>query len=699
MQRVRTVVNTRTSGIQVIQCLRHSYAIWKHIACNKLNFTEEAAWAYFETCLIMSCPKMEYLMELESSLARISDLAEKESTRLQQSVDLYTFAIFLYATQINKLSLRSSAASVSGEWPGSPTKSLDVLTTSTAVRRFKNTSEQYQLQFITDYLVEILELLADSEPPGSSSSPISNGDKSIHFCALDALSFLFEGTVDRMSSIKSLRDILFDPLCISHVGYDKLAKTFSMRCLHSWIRANVCQCPFSVESCILNGTHIHWGKVSNITASLSTQPSKRRQKIATNVHQLPPSTGFRGNKIVAAEMLHKQFIARGSRLLKYATVRLHRATSSSIYLLAPLRCVALDQCRNSTIVLGPIESTLTLTDCEDCLIIAAARRVVVWASRRCTLHLLCATRPLLLQPPPITTSTVAVGTSAPHSCPPSPLSGVSRAQNGPGNEDIVFAPFHTTYPELRHHLDKAALNPAVNLWGKPLLFVFLALATPAVIQKCFNPYDKVSAGNDFWRSGPNHYQSNGIWGLLPPDNFFPFNIPLAPLTTNEEGRAVIQYADGGSVTSSTVNMRLKQKACDVCRGVIVDCDRGGDGSNGDFDMSGEDFDTPVKGATLLVPLPPVYAEAVNKRRAAYETWQQTIQRTNLTEDESVYLAKCIETQFQTWLVESGLLEELKVLDSASNASKVRQFRRSEVSEGGANYTTTPSSFPHFLHYH
>ena len=59
-------------------------------------------------------------------------------------------------------------------------------------------------------------------------------DKYIPTHALDALSFIFEGTIDRMryhffkiysylfSSIKSLRDVLLDPLCISNVGYDKV---------------------------------------------------------------------------------------------------------------------------------------------------------------------------------------------------------------------------------------------------------------------------------------------------------------------------------------------------------------------------------------------------------------------------------------------------------------------------------------------
>lgn len=69
-----------------------------------------------------------------------------------------------------------------------------------------------------------------------------------------------------------------------------------MRCLYSWIRANLCQCPFSVESCLLNGARIQWGMAENrSTTSANPSPkSYRRPRIVTNVQQLPPSTGFRG---------------------------------------------------------------------------------------------------------------------------------------------------------------------------------------------------------------------------------------------------------------------------------------------------------------------------------------------------------------------------------------------------------------------
>ncbi|VDO11557.1 unnamed protein product [Rodentolepis nana] len=559
---------------------------------------------YFETCLVMCSQKMEHVMNMETVLAQMVNSTERENARLQQSVDLYTFAIFLYINQICKVSLRSSAASVSGEWPGSPSKCSDFLPRS-ATKIFKNTSEQHQLKFVTEYILDILEILSD--PNDSPNSPA--GDKSLPLSALDALSFLFEGTVDRLSTIKPLRDILLDPLCITHVGYDKSKKTFSMRCLYSWMRANLCQYPFSVESCLLNGTPIQWGYVSS-----SSSNSPRRPRIVTNVQQLPPSTGFRGNKLVVAEILHKQFIACASRFLKNSTVEIRRATSSFIYLLVPLRCVALDRCRNSTIVLGPVESTLTITDCEDCVIIAPTRRVVIWASRRLTLHLLCPTRPLLLQT--ATASSLPSATAIdPHSCPPSPLSGLTRRRNPLSNEDIVFAPFHTNYPELRHHLDKAFLDCNVNYWDKPLLF-----------------------GGDFWRSGTSEHNSIGVWSLLPPESFFPFNIPLAPLIPNEEALAQTgNLVDiGGSISSRSRAMCIKQRAYDVCRGTIISTtseringSRLNDyGLNGSGTVDGEneleDFDAPAKGTRLLIPLPSTYADAIRKRRAAYDNWRRTI---------------------------------------------------------------------------
>lgn len=91
-----------------------------------------------------------------------------------------------------------------------------------------------------------------------------------------------------------------------------------------------------------------------------------------------------------------------------------------------------------------------------------------------------------------------------------------------------------------------------------------------------------------------------------------------------------------SIGGGSRGMYLKQHACDVCRGTIVSPDRennNGAKQNGhDVDelerLDGEvefaDFDSLAKRALLPVSLPQAYAEAVMKRRSAYENWQKNI---------------------------------------------------------------------------
>ena len=124
-------------------------------------------------------------------------------------------------------------------------------------------------------------------------------------------------------------------------------------------------------------------------------------------------------------------------------------------------------------------------------------------------------------------------------------------------------------------------------------------------------------GNDFWCWSPSQHQSNGIWSLLSPDNFFPFNIPLAPLVPKEDSGTTTLHGEGG--------VNLRQKGCDVCRGTILGCDFDEVSASSDIDVSEEEFDASAKGTALLVPLPPPYAEQLKKRRLAYENWHKTIQ--------------------------------------------------------------------------
>lgn len=69
---------------------------------------------------------MEYLIDMENAISRSKDSADLgnallfqqvfvEKNKSQQTLNLYTFALYLYVNQINRLSLRSSVASVSAE--------------------------------------------------------------------------------------------------------------------------------------------------------------------------------------------------------------------------------------------------------------------------------------------------------------------------------------------------------------------------------------------------------------------------------------------------------------------------------------------------------------------------------------------------------------------------------------------------------
>ncbi|VEL14831.1 unnamed protein product [Protopolystoma xenopodis] len=183
-----------------------------------------------------------------------------------------------------------------------------------------------------------------------------------------------------------------------------------------------------------------------------------------------------------------------------------------------MNSVTVDKCRKLTLLLGAVSRTLLLTACDDCLIISPARQVIVSSCRRCTLHLLTPSRPLLLQPPPpplsgpltpsatggvgasgayiggnlshsgsgLIADTVAMAGEAAGSTGTTACANVASGRNlaspafgssaGPiissgalGNEDVVLAPYHTAYPRLLDHLTRAGLHRKVNFWDQPYL--------------------------------------------------------------------------------------------------------------------------------------------------------------------------------------------------------------------------------------
>ncbi|VDO72726.1 unnamed protein product [Schistosoma mattheei] len=334
---------------------------------------------------------------------------------------------------------------------------------------------------------------ADADNQGGNSM-----DATLSEAAVEALDLVLEGSADEgrcgyfyvlltlfyFRTLNSFSELVRIPTILPATGYSKVTHAFHLRGLLSWIRSWLTQNPFSVENCIRNGRRLQWRLPHQVVLdnesglnNTQQQPQNdiiKRQKIATNAHQVPRTGGHSGNKLVVMSMISRQIIARSSATLDGATLKIHRAHCSYLYLLSPMRSVTLDKCRKLTIVLGPIENTLQLNHCEDCLVIAACRRAVLAYCRRCTLHLAIQSRPILIQPPvPNTISGSMIISNIPGnnsgtntSTPGTPTPGSVALV---GNEEILLAPFHTTYMKLVDHLNKVNLSPKVNYWDRPFL--------------------------------------------------------------------------------------------------------------------------------------------------------------------------------------------------------------------------------------
>lgn len=97
--------------------------------------------------------------------------------------------------------------------------------------------------------------------------------------------------------------------------------------------------------------------------------------------------------------------------------------------------MTIEKCRNSTFVLGPVETALHLHDCENLKVIAVCHRLSISSTTGCTFHIMTPSRPLILS----------------------------------GNQTVTFAPFHTHYPMLEDHMARTGLATVPNYWDNPMV--------------------------------------------------------------------------------------------------------------------------------------------------------------------------------------------------------------------------------------
>ncbi|XP_034371698.1 TBCC domain-containing protein 1 isoform X2 [Arvicanthis niloticus] len=415
LRKVASYVRTRaTNGAYP----RLYWPTWRHIACGKLQLARDLAWLYFEIFDNLSVRTPEERLEWSEILSNCATEDEVEKQRNQLSVDTLQFLLFLYIQQLNKISLRTSL--IGEEWPSPRSRPQSPSSTERPSCHNKNWNDYSHQAFVCDHLSELLELLLD--PEQLTASFHSTHSSLLSREAVMALSFLIEGMVSKAKKVYPLHELaLWQPLHAAS-GFSKASKTFSLYKLEAWLRTCLTTNPFGPSACLKSGKKLSWAH--------QVEGSTKRAKIACNAHTAPQL-----HRIVVMSQVYKQTLAKSSETLVGAHVRAHRCNESFIYLLSPLRSMTIEKCRNSTFVLGPVETALHLHDCENLKVIAVCHRLSISSTTDCTFHVMTPSRPLILS----------------------------------GNQTVTFAPFHTHYPMLEDHMARTGLATVPNYWDNPMV--------------------------------------------------------------------------------------------------------------------------------------------------------------------------------------------------------------------------------------
>ncbi|KAM7407025.1 hypothetical protein PAMA_002979 [Pampus argenteus] len=447
LRKMATYVRTRDGCFPVL-----GWSMWRHIACGKLQLPEDLAWLYFETFDLLIGHTPEERLEWAECLSQCTSKSELDQQRNKFSVDTLQFLLFLHIQQLNRVSLRTSL--IGEEWPShrtrSPSPSDREAKTSS---QNKNWDDQAHLSFVQSHLVEIVELLV--EPGQMSHSGQALRDCQISLEAVRSLGLLLEGSVCHGRVVQPVHRLLTKGPLQTSAGYSALTNSFPLHKLISCLQHSLTLNPFGITACLRSGKKLAWAQ--------QVEGAMKRAKIARNTHLAPP-----GSKMVLMSQVFKQTLAKTSDKLTGANIKIHRCSDAFIYLLSPLRSVSVDKCRDSTVVLGPVETSVHIHCCQNVRVVCVAGRIAVGASSGCTIHALTPTRPVLL----------------------------------PGNMDITLGPFHTFYPSLEDHMASVGLAVVPNAWDQPLL-----LGTEGLVNTSSNP-------------DPACYR------LLPPTEFHSLAVPF-----------------------------------------------------------------------------------------------------------------------------------------------------------------------------
>ncbi|TRY91847.1 hypothetical protein DNTS_027195 [Danionella cerebrum] len=429
---------------------RLGWHMWRHIACGKLQLAEDLAWLYFETFDLLIPHTAEQSLEWAEALSQCQTQRELEWQRSKLSVDTLQFLLFLYLQQLNRISLRTSM--IGEEWPRCRSPSLNERDTKISSQN-KNWDVQAHLTFIQTHLPEILELIVEPEQLSSSGQILR--DRHLTLEAMESLSIVLEGSVAVNHSVQPIHKLLSQSQLQTQAGFSKLTRSYSLLKFQDFLRESLCLNPFGISLSSQSSKKLPW--------ALQVVGTLKQAKICRNSNTAPP-----GSRLLIMSQVCKQTLAKNSEKLNDSNIKIHRCSDSFIYLLSPLR--------NTTIVTGPVRSSVHIQNCENVRLVCVTRRLSIGGSFNCTVHSLSPTRPLLF----------------------------------PGNVSLMLGPFHTQYPALEDHMASVGIAVVPNLWNQPLLF---GADGPAPDTSCYriqNPSEFYPLIIPFRMEG-DHYEVP--WGL------------------------------------------------------------------------------------------------------------------------------------------------------------------------------------------
>ncbi|RDD42856.1 TBCC domain-containing protein 1 [Trichoplax sp. H2] len=415
---------------------RLSYTVWRHVACNKLQMSEEHAWLLFKTFYLLSDWSQRDRINWIQSLTN-EDATVTEQAKTTLSVKTLDFLLYLRIQQFTKLSLKSSLAS-GDEWPNR-SKSPDLDNRNYAGS--KQFDEQKYLSYVSNNLTELLQLLVEPEA-------FSENEHLLTADAVDALGFLIGGQVD--GNVMKVRQIASMSSQAGKSGFSKISSTYSLKRFQSWLRSNLSDNCFGTMACLINGERLPrlLGRTvsgnNDVLASGADFKTRDERQSSASPRTPDDSASNRSGKIISNRSIApasdrltilaqvcKQTIIKTSEM-EHSGVKIYRCHFSYIYLLAPLKYVIIEKCRHTTVVLGAVETTVHCISGDDITVIATCHQFFSTSSNNCTYHLCTPSKPVMFI----------------------------------GNNNITIAPYHTFYPLLSKHMQEVGLLPTVNLWDQ-----------------------------------------------------------------------------------------------------------------------------------------------------------------------------------------------------------------------------------------